>query len=415
MRDKLIRYCSLAFRIAATAMSLSVPAQALDAGKPPDYATAEGFVGRSGTSFVLNGRRFPVVGANNHYLTYGSREEVLRVLDDAVAMGANVVRTFVQPVIGSKDGSVKTIWNWKSDADSSNLASHGVYMLSWDAAASKMAFNDGEDGLQRLDLLLTEARRRHLKVIVALLDFWAYMGGAPQISAWYGSSDKYTFFAQDPRTRQAYKDWVRHIVTRVNTIDGVAYKDDHGIFAWELMNEPDIHPIDLLNDWLTEMSAFVKALDSKHLLASGHSNMVNRLADLAIPNLDFGTWHGYPAYEKMSIEQFNSMIGEFCAKGKAFDKPVILEEFGVAKSDPRQAEAYRMWLATIDDNPDCAGWIVWRLVSRQTGGSYPEDHDGFDITNDGGPSWTALKQAAGSARTTASENRGQAGSVTISK
>src|ERR1700681_882888 len=103
MRDNQMRNCLLAFRIAATAMILTAPARALDAAKQTDHAVAEGFVGRSGTSFVLNGRRFPVVGANNHYLTYGSREEVLRVLDDAVAMGANVVRTFVQPVIGSKD------------------------------------------------------------------------------------------------------------------------------------------------------------------------------------------------------------------------------------------------------------------------------------------------------------------------
>jgi mannan endo-1,4-beta-mannosidase len=393
-----MKYCPLVLRIAVIAMIVTTPARALDGVKPSDTSPPEGFVGRNGTSFVLNGRRLPVVGVNNHYLTYGSRDEVVRVLDDALTMGANVVRTFVQPVIGSKDGSVKTIWNWKSDEDSSNLGSHGVYMLSWDAAASKMTFNDGEDGLKRLDFLLAEARRRHLKLIVAFLDFWPYMGGAQQMNAWYGSSDKYTFFAQDPRTRQAYKEWVQHIVTRVNTIDGIPYKDDPVIFAWELMNEPDIHPIALLNNWLTEMSAFVKALDSKHLLASGHSNMVNRLADLAIPNIDFGTWHGYPAYEKTSIEQFNSLIGEFCAKGKALNKPVILEEFGVAKSDPKQAEAYRMWLATIQDNPDCAGWVVWRLVARQDTGNYPTDHDGFDVVNDGGLAWMALKDAAGAAK-----------------
>jgi hypothetical protein len=36
---------------------------------------------------------------NNHYLTFGSQDEVTRVLDDAVTMGANVVRTFLQPVM----------------------------------------------------------------------------------------------------------------------------------------------------------------------------------------------------------------------------------------------------------------------------------------------------------------------------
>jgi mannan endo-1,4-beta-mannosidase len=359
---------------------------------------AESFVRIRDMSFVVDGRPMRIAGVNNHYLTYASKQEVTRVLDDAVAMGANVVRTFIQPVIGSLDGASPTIWNWKSTADSSNLGSHGAYMLSWDAKRSLMAINDGEDGLQRLDFVLAEARKRNLKLIVAFLDFWSYMGGAQQISAWFGSSDKYTFFAADPRTRQIYKDWVRHVLSRVNAVTGQPYKSDPTVFAWELMNEPDIHPSELLVSWLTEMSAFVKSLDPNHLLATGHGNITNRLADLAIPDVDFGTWHGYPTYEKISVEQFNDQIEDFCAIGARYHKPVVLEEFGLPRSDPRQSEAYRMWLDTVDANSACGGWLVWRLVSRQDGGNYPEDHDQFDIVNDGGATWIALKNAAGRSR-----------------
>ena len=44
----------------------------------------------------MDGKTFFVTGVNNHYLTFGSHDEVTDVLD-AAAMGANVVRTFLQP------------------------------------------------------------------------------------------------------------------------------------------------------------------------------------------------------------------------------------------------------------------------------------------------------------------------------
>ncbi|MGO8189867.1 beta-mannosidase, partial [Rhizobium leguminosarum] len=89
---------------------------------------------------------------------------------------------------------------------------------------------------------------------------------------------KYTFFAADPRTRRDYKAWVGHVLSRVNTITGVRYSDDPTIFAWDLANEPDIHPKPLLNDWVSEMSAYVKSLAPKRLVTTGHGNMDQKLA-----------------------------------------------------------------------------------------------------------------------------------------
>ena len=362
-------------------------------------ASAGGFVSAQGTRFVLDGKPFRVAGVNNHYLTFGSDAEVTRVLGDAVALGANVVRTFIQPVIGSADGTVPTIWNAASAADASNLGTRGVHMLSFDTVARRMVVNDGPNGLERLDFVLAEARRRNLKVIVALLDFWGYTGGAQQMSAWYGSRDKYTFFAQDPRTRQDYKDWARHVLSRKNTHTSIAYADDPTVFAWELMNEPDIHPAALLRDWLTEMSAHVKALAPRHMVSTGHANMAAPMTEFEIPSVDFGTWHGYASYAKISHAAFDNLIVRACGVARRAGKPILLEEFGVPRSDPGQVEAYRTWLATIRNDPDCAGWVVWRLVSRQDSGRFPvDDHDQFDVLNDGGPLWTALAEAARSLR-----------------
>ncbi|NTJ43884.1 cellulase family glycosylhydrolase [Agrobacterium larrymoorei] len=377
--------CFLALLLSQTVSPEAARAQA------PDQ---DAFVTTSGDAFQLNGKPFRVAGVNNHYLTFGSTGEMTRVLDDATAMGANVVRTFLQPVIGSLDGKVPTIWNSKSTSDSSNLGTKGVYMMSWDTITNQMVPNDGPDGLQKVDRVIAEASKRNLRLIIAFVDFWAYTGGAQQMNAWYGSSDKYTFFAQDQRTRNDYKAWVRHVLSRVNTITGVRYSDDPTIFAWELANEPDIHPEPLLHDWLSEMSAYVKSLAPRQLVTTGHGNMNQKLSDMNIPTVNFGTWHGYPSYVKMSHSEFDDRIREYCGIGKKIGKPVILEEFGVPRSDPDQANAYRNWLNTIDTS-NCAGWVVWRLVSTQDSGLYPEDdHDRFDIHKDGGDAWQVLRDAA---------------------
>jgi hypothetical protein len=91
------------------------------------------------------------------------------------------------------------------------------------------------------------ANRPGNKLNIALMDFWQWVGGTQQINSWYipnynASSDpqRYTFFYSDSRTKQLYKDWATFVLNRTNSITGVKYKDDPTIFAWDLMNEPEI-------------------------------------------------------------------------------------------------------------------------------------------------------------------------------
>ncbi|MDO9710386.1 glycoside hydrolase 5 family protein [Paracraurococcus lichenis] len=354
-----------------------------------------GFVGVDGTQFVLDGKPFRVAGVNNHYLTYGSDQEVLRMLDDAVALGANTVRTFLQPVIGSIDGTVPTIWDFQSKSETSNLGVNGRYMLYWDPTRGGMAINWGENGIGRFDMLVAEAKKRNLRLIVAFLDFWAFTGGAQQMRAWYGSDDKHRFFFEDPRTRADYRRWVREIVEHVNPHTGLAYRDEPTIMAWNLMNEPEAKPERLQESWISDMAAYVRSIAPNQLITSGQANVVNRLSDVADPHLDFAVWHGYPLYYRLTPAQFDDRIRDFCALGQQQNKPVLLEEFGYARSHPDQAQVYANWLRTIRDTPGCAGWLIWRLVSRQDHGGYPKDeHDQFDIHNDGGSTWDVLRKAA---------------------
>ena len=230
---------------------------------------------------------------------------------------------------------------------------------------SRMAINEGPNGMAKVDFLIAEAGKRRLRLVIAFQDFWAYTGGAQQMRAWYGSRDKSGFFFDDPRTKRDYRTWVSHVAQRVNPLTGLAY---------------------------------VKSVDPNHLVSSGHANVAakppERLSDLAIQTLDFGTWHGYPLYYKLTVQPFNDIITEFCQLGASAMKPVLLEEFGYARSNPDAAEVYATWLDTLTRDPNCAGWIVWRLVSRQDSGLYPVDeHDQFDIRNDGSPIWNVLQAA----------------------
>lgn len=74
-----------------------------------------------------------------------------------------------------------------------------------------------------------------------------------------------------------YKDYVKTLLTRKNTITGVVYSEDPTVFAWELANEPEtspnyeinlgIKPGSLVYNWLDEMSAYVKSLDPNHMVS----------------------------------------------------------------------------------------------------------------------------------------------------
>jgi len=352
------------------------------------------------TRFVVDGKPFYVTGVNNHYLPWGSDAEVTRVLDDAVAMGANVVRTFIDGVIGSPDGTTApTIWKFHNDdANSYSLNIHGHYFLYWDSSAHSMAIN--ASSMQKIDFLIAEAAKRHLKLILTFLDFWSVTGGSYQMSKWYDlpthegapfDTTNPAFFT-DSRVLADYQRWVKFIVERVNPLTKIAYRDDPTIFAWELMNEAQA-PKALHRQWEIQMAAYVKSLDRNHLVGAGDDYPI-----FDAPGIDFITWHGYPKYLGITPSQFDDEITNKCRMAARYQKPVLLEEFGYARSNsnPDQAQAYKMWLGTMAGDSDCAGWLVWRLVSPQDDGQYPKDWDDqlFDVHHDDGETWQVLSNAA---------------------
>ena len=309
------------------------------------------FVQARGTHFTLDGASFYFAGCNTYYLMYKSQGMVDAVLDSAQELGLRAVRTWAFLDMGSLDGSMPSV--------SPPGPKEGVYFQYWNPAIGGTSFNDGPTGLERLDYVVFAASRRGLKLILPLVNNWPDFGGIDQYAAWF-SLPAHNDFYTDGRARQAYKDWVSHLLNRVNTLTGVRYRDDTTIMAWELGNETRSidAPANLLN-WIGELSQFVKQTDPNHLVGIGDDGFLRRAqspdwtyngsqgtdfeAFLGVPTVDFGTFHLYPDRWGESNDFGLYWIDDHIGSGSRAGKPVVLEEYGLQDQASRN-EVFQSWL-----------------------------------------------------------------------
>ncbi|HEX6290786.1 MAG TPA: cellulose binding domain-containing protein [Herpetosiphonaceae bacterium] len=355
---------------------------------------APSFVTRSGTNFVLDGRPFYFGGTNNYYLIYKSNLMVDDVLNDAVSMNLRVIRSWAFIDRGSLDGSVPNV-DGSGEKD-------GIYFQYWDRAAGRPAYNNGANGLQKLDYVLARAGQLGLKVTVVLTNNWKDFGGMDQYVTWYGLPYHDQFYT-DARVKQAYKNWAAHLINRVNSITGVRYRDDPAIFAWELANEPRCINANkptsgtctttTITNWTSEMSAYIKQLDPNHMVAVGDEGFLNwgrgsdwpyNAADgvdfealLRIPSIDFGTYHLYPDHWGKTDAWGTQWIRDHISTAQTIGKPSVLEEFGFQNKATRDG-VYQTWTNTVYQNSG-NGWMFWILSGVQDNGSLYPDYDGFTV------------------------------------
>lgn len=134
--------------------------------------------------------------------------------------------------------------------------------------------------MKRIDLILSEAAKQDIKVIVTLANFEPQFGGIQ----WYvdqilGTGHDRELFYTNSQAMQYYRQYVSTLVYRTNTFTGTQYKYDATILSWELLNEPHttdnyeknrgLQPGKMVRDWLDEMSTWLKGIDSNHLISSG--------------------------------------------------------------------------------------------------------------------------------------------------
>ncbi|KAL9261779.1 Mannan endo-1,4-beta-mannosidase 2-like protein [Drosera capensis] len=176
------------------------------------------FVERNGTQFMLDGRPFYINGWNSYWL-----------MDHAVEdHGRPRVREMLQA--GSKMGlTVCRTWAFNDGGSYHSLqVSPGQF--------DELVFKG-------LDYVVAEARRFGIRLILSLVNNLQPYGGKTQYAKWaweegVGISSSNDSFFYDPSIRIYFKDYIKAVLTRKNTITGIEYRDDPAIFAWELINEP---------------------------------------------------------------------------------------------------------------------------------------------------------------------------------
>lgn len=352
----------------------------------------DGFVHSHGTGFLLGGQPLLVAGANNYYLSFESDAMVVAVFELARNMGLNTLRTGA--FLDCGPAALQT----------------GPWFHSWDAAKSAPAYNDGPTGLERLDRTIQLAEHYGIRLILPLVNYWPDFGGVDQYLQWFGLTDRVDFF-RHPAPKGAYRAWAEHLLLRTNTRTGRQYREEPAIFAWELANEPrcvgrdgDALPggVDILLNWAHEMSAFLKSLDSNHLVGVGDEGWFARRfawgnplyngahgadceALLAIPTIDFGTFHLYPAFApKEAPEAFGARwIREHQEVAAAAGKPMLLEEFGVKGNSPvPRAGIFQRWLDEIAVTGG-AGALLWMIAAAGHDRQPYPDYDGYTVYSAG--------------------------------
>jgi mannan endo-1,4-beta-mannosidase len=365
-------------------------------------------VSSDGTHFRLENAPFYFCGANCYYLMTraaekGTMADAAAVLDDLAAAGVTVVRTWA-----FADGP------------------------QWNALQPEPGVYD-ERVFRGLDWVVAEAGRRGLRLVLPLVNYWRDYGGMGQYVAWSRKYNKKpppedpedpSEFYHDERCQAVYSAFVAAVLTRVNTLTGVAYRDDPTIIGWAPANEPQCRrdpgaAQGVLAAWTARAAGAIKALAPRQLVftdcegfwggphgcsggsggSSGQRLGANPYdcahkgcdfeADCAVSSVDVACCHLYPdswlphAPESDRLAFSLAWLDAHVAACRRAGKPLVLSEFGrkageeLGGEGAREAHLAAVLQRALDlmrAGAPLAGTMFWTAAAR----SYT-DYDGFTI------------------------------------
>lgn len=327
----------------------------------PAQSQRADFIQVDGLHFKLKGKPYYFLGTNFWYGMNlgatgagGDRARLIRELDRLEALGVKNLR-----VLGAGEGPGTEPWRVKPSLQTSP----GQYETQV---------------LEGLDFLLAEMKKREMHAVVCLNNFWAWSGGMSQYLAWAdeekipyhppeegGSWMRYqrftSSFYRNKKAQALFENHIRFLIGRVNSITGQAYKDDPTIMAWQLANEPRSFVNGrTFRKWIDKTASLIKQLDPDHLVSlGGEGDADNFFAGASFRNdqrsqhIDYLTMHiwvqnwnwydpGSPDTFDKALKEAKDYIDDHTTMAKEMGKPVVLEEFGMA----RDREAYRPLTST---------------------------------------------------------------------
>ncbi|KAJ1558310.1 hypothetical protein HK096_002347, partial [Nowakowskiella sp. JEL0078] len=341
-----------------------------------------GFVKASGTAFSLNGCTKHFSGVNSYYLTYQS---TALIDEHLTSLG--------------KHSNYNVIRTWAFCENTCGLITFSGTTLTFTSSV----FN-------KLDYLLAQASLKGFKVILALTNNWQDYGGMDIYTKNLGGTYHDDFYTK-ASIKAGFKQYISWILNRVNSVNGIIYKNDPTIFGWEIANEArcvggglamsSACVPSVITSWYDEISKYIKTIDKNHLVGTGDegmgltspsgataaSNDVYSISstgynnhggdfksNLALTAIDFGTFHFYPTnWLLTSLPQDGiDWIDAHMTVSTAVGKPVFFEEFGIKDKTLRQ-NYYGSWF-TESATKKIGGIAFWMFA----GASYA-DYDGYTL------------------------------------
>jgi mannan endo-1,4-beta-mannosidase len=344
-------------REAAGAAAGAVGALALG-GSAQAHRYATGFVTRDGTALRRGGQLYRITGANLWYAAwlgadaeYGDRARLERELDRLKSLGINNLRIMAAAEEGPLRNSIKPGFTHADGSPNPAL-------------------------LEGLDFALAEIARRGMTAVIVLSNFWEWSGGLHTLlyratgryidmgdpaHPWPAFADATAAFYANPDALALYREHVVQLLTRRNSVTGLAYAEDPAIMAWQLANEPRPGGSDAAIAanraaylaWIADTAALIRAGAPQHLVSLGQegTQATNGEASLvadAHAHIDYVTAHIWPLNWSWvkgddlagtwpeGRRKVEAYIAAHVAVAEQLGKPLVIEEFGF----PRDAEAY---------------------------------------------------------------------------